>query len=89
MEKAEVKQIADYLKDLEEKLVKWDSRGIRRPEHIGTIRKHKQEHYGGLSESSLWHSSRQDYTISRMQQIPVSPAMTMTSRFFGWTGIQR
>ncbi|MFH1882579.1 MAG: hypothetical protein ABIL62_07715 [Planctomycetota bacterium] len=28
MEKAEVKQIADYLKDLEEKLVKWDSRGI-------------------------------------------------------------
>jgi len=48
MEKAEVKQIADYLKDLEEKLVKWDSRGTRRPEHIGTIRKHKQEHYGVL-----------------------------------------
>ena len=48
MEKAEVKQIADYLKDLEENLVKCDSRGTRRPEHIGTIRKHKQEHYGVL-----------------------------------------
>ena len=58
---------------------------IRRPEHIGTIRRHKQEHYGVLSESPLWCSSRQDSTISRMQQVHVSPAMTRTTRFFGWT----
>lgn len=28
MEKAEIRQIADYLKDLEEGLVEWDYRGI-------------------------------------------------------------
>ena len=28
MQKAEIKQIADYLKDLEEGLVEWDYRGI-------------------------------------------------------------
>jgi len=28
MEKAEIKSIADYLKDLEEGLVEWDYRGI-------------------------------------------------------------
>ena len=34
MEKAEIKQIADYLKDLEEGLVKWDYRGIATQGHL-------------------------------------------------------
>ncbi|MBA7629925.1 hypothetical protein ES703_37432 [subsurface metagenome] len=34
MEKAEIKQIADYLKDLEEGLVEWDYRGITTQGHL-------------------------------------------------------
>jgi hypothetical protein len=60
---------------------------IRRLEHIGTIRRHNQEDYGGLSEGFLWYSSRQDNTISRMQQVHVSPAMTRRTRFFGGTAV--
>lgn len=34
MEKGEIKQIADYLKDLEEGLVEWDYRGITTQGHL-------------------------------------------------------
>ncbi len=34
MEKAEIKQIGDYLKDLEEGLVEWDYRGITTQGHL-------------------------------------------------------
>ena len=34
MEKAEIKRIADYLKDLEEGLVEWDYRGITTQGHL-------------------------------------------------------
>jgi hypothetical protein len=34
MQKAEIKQIADYLKDLEEGLVEWDYRGIATQYHL-------------------------------------------------------
>jgi hypothetical protein len=34
MQKAEIKQIADYLKDLEEGLVEWDYRGITTQGHL-------------------------------------------------------
>jgi len=34
MERVEIKQIADYLKDLEEGLVKWNYRGITTQGHL-------------------------------------------------------
>ncbi len=34
MEKAEIKRIADYFKDLEEWLVEWDYRGITTQGHL-------------------------------------------------------
>jgi len=34
MEKGEIKQIADYLKELEEGLVEWDYRGITTQGHL-------------------------------------------------------
>ena len=34
MEKAEIKRIGDYLKDLEEGLVEWDYRGITTQGHL-------------------------------------------------------
>jgi len=34
MEKGEIKQIADYLKDLEEGLVEWDYHGITTQGHL-------------------------------------------------------
>ena len=34
MQKVEIKQIADYLKDLEEGLVEWDYRGITTQGHL-------------------------------------------------------
>ncbi|MHC4062090.1 MAG: hypothetical protein ACYSUC_04365 [Planctomycetota bacterium] len=34
MEKAEIKQIADYLKDLEEGLYEWDYRGLLTLSHL-------------------------------------------------------
>jgi len=34
MEKAEIKLVADYLKDLEEGLVEWDYRGITTQGHL-------------------------------------------------------
>ena len=34
MHKVEIKQIADYLKDLEEGLVEWDYRGITTQGHL-------------------------------------------------------
>ena len=34
MERAEIKQIADYLKDLEEGLVEWDYRGLTTQGHL-------------------------------------------------------
>jgi hypothetical protein len=38
MERAEIKQIADYLKDLEEGLVEWDYRGLST---LGHLTKHQ------------------------------------------------
>lgn len=34
MEKAEIKQISDYIKDLEEGLVEWDYRGVSTLGHL-------------------------------------------------------
>lgn len=52
--------------------------------YIETPRNHKQEGYRGLSESSLWHSCRQDNTISCTKQVYVSSLMTTWTRLFGW-----
>ncbi len=54
-------------------------------DHIETPRRHKQEGYRGLSEGSLWHSCRQDNTISCTKQVYVSSLMTRWTRLFGWT----
>ena len=60
----------------------------RKGEFIKAFHKHRQEHYRGLSEGFLWHSTCQDNTIGRMWQVHVSAVMTRRTRFFGWTGIQ-
>ena len=54
-------------------------------EFIKAFHKHRQEHYRGLSEGFLWHSTCQDNTIGRMWQVHVSAVMTRRTRFFGWT----
>ena len=55
-------------------------------EFIKAFHKHRQEHYRGLSEGFLWHSTCQDNTIGRMWQVHVSAVMTRRTRFFGGTG---
>ena len=58
-------------------------------EFIKAFHKHCQEHYRGLSEGFLWHSTCQDNTIGRMWQVHVSAVMTRRTRFFGGTGAGR
>jgi len=45
-------------------------------EFIKAFHKHRQEHYRGLSEGFLWHSTCQDNTIRQ-------------TMFFGWTAKSR
>ena len=54
-------------------------------EFIKAFHKHRQEHYRGLSEGFLWHSTCQDNTIGRMWQVHVSAVMTRRTRFFRGT----
>jgi hypothetical protein len=57
-------------------------------EFIKALHKHRQEHYRGLSEGFLWHSTCQDNTIGRMWQVHVSAVMTRRTRFFGGTTVR-
>jgi len=58
-------------------------------EFIKAFHKHRQEHYRGLSEGFLWHSTCQDNTIGHMWQVHLSAVMTRQTRFFEGTGILR